>query len=160
MKNKISCGVLICTEHGFLAVHPTGRKSEFGCYDIPKGCKEGNDVSAYKTAIRELKEEIGLNLEYVADFTNVALHDFGLNKYLKEKDLYLFVAEIADIDKFFNFKCTSFFENERGLEIPEVDGFMWVRDLNYYFKSLQKVFNNLRQNNELFNELIKKYEHV
>lgn len=159
MEKKISCGILICTEHGFLAVHPTGRKKEFGCYDIPKGCHEGNETY-YQTAVRELKEETGLDLDFIEQFSNLNMYDFGVNKYLKDKDLVLYAVEIPDIDKYFSFKCTSFFENEHGMEIPEADWFMWVRDLNYYFKSLNKTFKELRENNYYFRHLIEKYENA
>ena len=79
MGKKISCGILICTEHGFLAVHPTGRKNEFNCYDIPKGCHNNNETY-YQTAVRELKEETGLDLDFVEQFSN-------LNMILKQMGL-------------------------------------------------------------------------
>ena len=156
MEKKISCGFLICSKQGFLAVHPTGRKKEFGCYDIPKGCNYGME-SYYKTAKRELMEETGLDLDYIKQFTDVNVVDLGINKYQKEKDLVLYVAEIPNIDKFFNFQCTSFFEDKNGMETPEVDGYIWTKDLNYYFKSLRKTFRKLHSSNNTFCSILHKY---
>lgn len=157
MEKKITCGMLVCSEHGFLALLPTGRKDEPGNYDIAKGCKEEGE-GVYTTAERELKEETGLDMKYLMHNTDVSIHSFGINPYLKEKDLYLFVVEINDIDKFFDFKCSSFFETENGVELPEMKDYKWVRSIEYYFKSLRKCFNNLRQNNNEFDEILKKYE--
>ena len=159
MEKKITCGILVCSKHGFLALLPSGRKDDFGSYDIPKGCHEEYDKELYDTAIRELKEETGIDLPNILKYaSDPKVTSFGVNPYLKEKDLALFVAEISDIDKFFNFECTSFFETPNGLELPEVVSYKWVRDLNYYFRSMQKCFKRLRETNSEFNNILEKYE--
>ena len=158
MEKKISCGALICSEKGFLALHPTGRKHEFGCYDIAKGCLENND-SIYETIQREIYEETGIVLEEIGQYTPVRFTNCGINSYLKEKDLALYIIEIQNTDKYFNFNCSSYFEEPKtGIEYPEMDGYKWTRDTKYYFKSLQNVLNKLREDNPIIDETLKKYE--
>lgn len=96
----ISCGIIILNnENKILLGHVTGQKH----WDVPKGLKNENE-EYIDTAIRETKEETGLNiirndLKYIDYFI-----------YNKKKDLVLYRYKIENIDISI-LKCNSLFEN-------------------------------------------------
>ena len=159
MSKKITCGTIVCSKYGFLALLPTGRVDGQHNYDIPKGCMEETDATTYITAIRELKEETGLDIKEIYGKCNTSVNYFDVVPYNKEKDLALFTLEIDDIDQVFNFACNSYFIDKDGVSKPEMKGYKWTRDLNVYFKGLCNAISKLRNDNEIFDEIISKYEH-
>ena len=130
---KITCGVIIENDNGeFLIGHCTGKKDIEGTYDIPKGCME-NGESPLETALREVKEEINI------DLSHDNLIDLGLFKYNTEKDLYLFWVK-----KNLNYselKCESYFIDRFGRERPEIDKYSLAtrNDLSMLYKILQRI---------------------
>lgn len=131
---KLSCGFLIRDRKTkkFLGCLPTGtRKAEKNCYDIPKGCIEDERENYIDCALRELKEETGL---VQSDLYNISR--WGLLKYLKWKNLYLFYAE-ADID-LNKLKCTSMFVDKDGKEKPEMSSFT-LGDMSIFRPKLREA---------------------
>ena len=113
-----SYGVLIMNEQGqLLLAHATGQKH----WDIPKGGAEEGE-SARETAIREVKEETGI------DLSAVSMVELGLLPYHSQKDLHLFQAVLHTRDcDIAACRCTSFFAHHAsGVMTPEVDQFKWV----------------------------------
>src|SRR5438067_9191807 len=80
-----SCGVVLLNDAGevFLA-HATGTTH----WDIPKGGPEDGETPL-DTALRETKEEIGIDLE------GQQLLDLGEYPYRPEKSLHLFAARVS-----------------------------------------------------------------
>lgn len=135
-KNKVTCGILLHTPNGVLLCHPTGRKFEDGCYDIPKGVKEENETE-WECAVRELREETGIDITNV-DLRYIANH--GRFAYNKEKDIHLFSVRIANTIKPIDLKCDSLID---GTNKPEVNGYLFTNDIiPKVFKSLKKVLES------------------
>jgi 8-oxo-dGTP pyrophosphatase MutT (NUDIX family) len=118
MPRIVSCGVLLFNENldVFLA-HATGTKY----WDVPKGESDPGE-SPLATALREAREEVGL------DLSTIHLEDLGVLDYRPDKRLHLFAACVSKkcIEPS-ACKCTSFFRDERsGERKPEMDGFAWA----------------------------------
>lgn len=120
---QISCG-LVLTDGRFIL---SGFNSNF--YDIPKGKQEYNETYL-ETCIRETKEETGL------DVSKEKLIDLGLFKYLKKKDLYLFLLKKMSLPKIEDLKCESKFIDSKGKERFEFVYFKYipVDYISMYFK--------------------------
>ena len=107
---KLSAGILITNGSEILLGHSTGSKR----YDIPKGIVEsGEDVIT--AALRECYEEFGIKIP------KHELKDLGRFKYIKGKDLYLFLWNIDKFPSISSLKCTSYFINREGKKMPEID---------------------------------------
>ena len=131
---KTSCGFIIKDKNTglFLGCLPTGRKKrDTDCCDIPKGCIEDTDNGYLSVAIRELKEETGIEF---MDLDNIK--KLGLVDYLKDKNLYLFYAE-TDID-LKKLKCTSTFVDANGKNVPEMSTFM-LGDLSIFRPKMREA---------------------
>jgi len=139
---KVSAGVLIINpNHELLLTHPTGKKWLPGCWDIPKGCIDGDD-EPLETAIREVKEETGLDIER---FKN-EFEDLGQHPYVDGKDIHLFKWRSAKTYDTKEMKCTTYFVGSDDVEYPEANDFRWVRlsmVKNYVFPSLWTVLEKL-----------------
>lgn len=131
MSKKVTCGILIKTDKGFLLCHPSGRGYDKGCYDIPKGCKEEGETE-FNCMARELKEETGL---IIPSEQFHYIEDLGRYRYTKEKDIHLFYAETHKIDAT-KLYCSSELDNGN----KEHDSFLMTEDLEYCFRSLQNIF--------------------
>lgn len=131
MKIEKSCGCIIVDEGKVLLV---GAKDDDGTlfWGFPKGHKEPGE-SDTETAIRETKEEVGLDVEIINDRPIVVSHPMNDNKDLKQ--IWLFIAKLVD--------------NERHKLVrqdDEIDCVEWV-DLDkagdylggYYLDTLEKA---------------------
>ncbi len=129
---ELSCGFILIDEdtHKILACHPTGKKYIRGFWDIPKGHIEKGETYI-DCAKRELFEETGFKIP-----NGSAIVDIGLNKYLENKDLYVY-AWIGKIDKS-KLKCTSYF-NINGRQVPEINGFELVDDITYFYPKMRPI---------------------
>lgn len=129
---ELSCGFILIDEdtHKILACHPTGKKYFRGFWDIPKGHIEKGETYI-DCAKRELFEETGFKIP-----NGSAIVDIGLNKYLENKDLYVY-AWIGKIDKS-KLKCTSYF-NINGRQVPEINGFELVDDITYFYPKMRPI---------------------
>lgn len=135
MSHNLSCGIILLNEVGeLLLAHATNTTH----WDIPKGGPEDGE-SRMQTALRETKEEIGINLE------GQPLLDLGEVPYRPEKSLHLFAARILkkNIDTS-KLTCSTYFEEPHtGRAIPETDAYDWVppsRLQDFCSKSLYKLF--------------------
>ena len=125
---SLSCGVLIKTPEGYLACHTTGRKWQFGNWDIPKGGIEDGETPE-QCARRETLEETGI------DLSGTELTDMGRHRYSDTKDLHLFYCEIPSIDTK-KLVCTTYFGPHNR---PEIDGYRVTDNTDYYFKKLRPI---------------------
>jgi len=137
---KLSAGLILTDCKKFLACHVTGRKH----YDIPKGLVDVEEKPV-ETCIREVEEETGLKIK------EEELVDLGVFKYCKGKDLHLFLMVKKELPDTKNMKCTSFFLDNKGRKLPEVNGFKSIdfsEKYLYMVKSmadvLDKVENKLK----------------
>jgi predicted NUDIX family NTP pyrophosphohydrolase len=142
-EKKVSSCIMIFdpVKRTVIAEHPTGRKwkdkvgnAAKGVFSLPKGeIDEGEDKVA--AAIREVKEETGLDLE------RSKLKYLGFYKYIEYKDLEMFYYEMKDVD-LKTLKCESYFEAPNGKMLPEVNGFCNLcidTEIDMFFFSMQKV---------------------
>jgi putative (di)nucleoside polyphosphate hydrolase len=110
-----SCGVLVFDAQAeLLLCHATGTAR----WDIPKGMGDPGE-SPIQTAIRETREETGL------EFEEGDLLDLGHLAYRPAKDLHLYAALIDRIDPG-RLACSSRFVDARGRTLPEMDAFAWT----------------------------------
>ena len=125
---------LILLEQGW------GKSLPGNVYDIPKGHWEEGELLE-DTAIREAKEEAGIEVD------PTELTFLGNFPYVKDEIDIFYCEKKFDIN---DCKCTSFFENQYGKEVPEVVGYKFfdfvnddLEDSHIYFnlrKILEKVF--------------------
>jgi 8-oxo-dGTP pyrophosphatase MutT (NUDIX family) len=110
-----TCGVLLFATTGELLLgHSTGSPR----WDIPKGLADPGEAFV-DAAVRELQEEFGLVLEASR------LHEVGRFDYLPAKDLSVHAALIERIDPAVC-RCTSYYPDRRGRQVPEIDDFVWA----------------------------------
>lgn len=111
---KRSCGFLLEYEGKYLLVKSSGGN----IWGIPKGVKEEGETDI-ETAIRELKEETGMDLASVKE-------DCGLKPFMeyssKRKQFVVFRVVILDSEFRKTLNCSTFLDNGK----PEVDAFAWV----------------------------------
>lgn len=130
---QLSIGVLITFRGLILLGHSTNNKH----WDIFKGKSESGE-SKIQTALRELKEESGLQLQ------DDSLVEIGHTSYSPTKDLFLFKHESTvkyDTNLLF---CESTVNDE----FPEMDNYIWVKieDVNLFCTpNLTKVIRNIYQ---------------
>ena len=134
---ELSCGVVIKTsDNHLLACKPFGRFD--GRHDIPKGHIESGETEL-TAAIREVYEETGI------DLSDKLLIDKGRFKYIKHKDLHVFLCELDTIN-ISTLRCNSYFELKNGKFVPEMIGYKLVRisDISTeYYISLVPIINEI-----------------
>ena len=139
----ISCGTVIRSSKYMLIGRPTNHKY----WNIPKG-RMDNGETFLNTALRETKEETGIDLSLLLDDISNAKF-LGYFKYYKKKDLVLYDIRFKDdtLPDIKNIKCRSMFYNKKyDIYQPEFDLFMYIplKDYgNYMTKSLVKVFDQI-----------------
>lgn len=131
----LSCGVIIINDKNeVLLGHSTGNKF----YDIPKGACENEELRV-ETAIRECKEETGLELR------KEQLQDIGVFAYNKYKNLHLFICHL-NIKDLNVLECNSFFENRyTKKECPEFDGYILCPLSDIDLKCTKNMANVLKR---------------
>ena len=91
MKQEKSCGAVIFrghdTERRYLALHSTR-----GHWTLCKGHVEGNETE-HETAVREIMEETGLSVEFIAGFREVITYSPRPGHI---KDVVFFLARTGD----------------------------------------------------------------
>lgn len=109
-------------------------------WDIPKGLAEpGEDLAA--AAARELEEETGLVV------APSALVDLGVQPYLRDKDLALFVWLPPTLPDPSQLTCRTTFTLPSGASLPELDRFAlveWDDALGRVGKNLARILTTLR----------------
>lgn len=91
MQKEISCGaILYCDEEKnrkyVLVMEPNGN------YGFPKGHKEGNETDI-ETAIREIKEETGVNCEFIPNMKRTIRYSLANGS---TKEVVFFVAKFRN----------------------------------------------------------------
>lgn len=130
----ISCGCIIIYDNKILVGRPNTRTI---MYNLPKGIMEDTDISYFDTARREVLEETNIDIE-----TNCKMiEDIGLNTYLKDKDLYLYLVKLKTKPEV---ECKSFYTDPIcGIQYPEMVDFKWIDLMEYkmiFSYPLQKIF--------------------
>ena len=141
MKTKKSAGLAIIYDNKILLAHTTS-KGWYGSYGIPKGGIDDRE-SKLEAAIRETKEEIGINVpKNLIDKTE---HTFTLttHKYKYTKIVYYYVVKISNLSQI---GLKDLRVPKKQLQLDEVD---WAGFLDYkeatkrVMKSQLGVINNL-----------------
>lgn len=123
-----SVGVVLTDKSRLLLCHATGKNY----WDLPKGQYDDADENFFVTALRELKEETGIDFIRVEHLMPLGLFDYIEGK----KNLYLFAVDMSKyvhLLRNHTFVCTSFYE-VNGERYPEVDHFKF-----WPFKALDKI---------------------
>jgi predicted NUDIX family NTP pyrophosphohydrolase len=128
MKNK-SCGILIQCGCRYLLVHATKKWAPLlkddNHWSFPKGGVDSEDYDELSAAIRETREETGVDLSRYRD----QMEDTKIEYDGKKKHFVVFKYVDEDM-KLMNFKfnCESYVEDEKTGEklFPEVDRFYWA----------------------------------
>ena len=139
-----SCGVIyrIKNTNEFLVGRVTGaRNGGRYLWSIPKGVnEEGENYST--TAVREMKEETSIVLqESKLVFLTNQLYLPTYNKYLV---IFEYQVEAEEAINIKNMKCTSFFQLNGGINIPEMNSFKYI-DINkadYYLN--RRMYNIIK----------------
>lgn len=134
MSIKISAGLAIIHRNKVLLVHPTNAKWK-GTFSIPKGLvDQENDASLIAAAIRETKEETGLDI--LEDWIDPTPHVIEYRKEQNDKHsrvykkLHWFVADVSDKP------ITDFVVDQDQLQLEEVD---YVGFFNYQ-DAVKRIF--------------------
>lgn len=153
-----SCGFLIESSGMVLLCHATNgfkkpSKNDFK-YGIPKGQIDNNEMFL-DTAIRELREETGLDL--LDQPKDIKVSDNFVSVIYKSGKKTLKVFKVIDetgILLKFPFSCNSYFEY-KGKTLPEIDSFIWVKydiAMAICIKGQRELFDINRQTLWKFNE--------
>lgn len=116
---QVTCGCyVIDSAHRLLVCHPTGHPHDK--WSIPKGLPNKNE-DFYDAAIRELREETGLNI----DAYTYEMYQMGVVGYENKPKALVGFAFFLDGIITKELYCTSTFRGAHG-PIPEVDLHQWV----------------------------------
>jgi len=115
-----------------LCCHPTGHRKYV--MDLPKGMIDEGESPA-DAVVRELFEETGLAID------RSEFRDLGHWPYAKNKDIHFFYVE-REID-LHDLKCSSFFENDEGRILPEMNGFARIPyDSDRWYPVMRKALSS------------------
>lgn len=150
---KISSGIIILNDYNELLLgHSTGNKH----YDIPKGLIDDTETPI-DCALRECMEEFSLSID------KNKLIDLGEHKYIKGKNLYLFLFNCIKKDIDINsLSCKSFFTHPISKKLlPEIDSFKWcpisdiplflTKNMSYLISTTLKNSISNKQNSNIAN---------
>ena len=101
------CGAIIVFENKYLLVR--AREKDGGHWNFPKGHKEKGETDE-ETALREVKEEVGLDVEFVKGFRHINIYYDHINKV--DKQVVFFLAKASS--------------EKVVLQESEVAGFAWL----------------------------------
>lgn len=92
MKKETSCGCIIIKDGKVLIEHQKHGSEVF--WGFPKGHKEGNETNE-QTALREVKEEVGLDVEIIKNLPPVELN-YEIKDVKVDKKVFLYFAKLKD----------------------------------------------------------------
>lgn len=130
---QTSIGVFISNTKGqWLLGHATGQKH----WDIFKGLPDPHELPT-QTALRELREETGLNLN------ETQLNDTGIHMYRPGKQLHVYTVVLDSIDAS-ALRCTSSFLHPlTGKPTMEMDAFQWFTPEDAKTKAVPRLWSVL-----------------
>ena len=94
MKTEKSCGAVVVTVIDGSIKYVIVESKE-GYFGFPKGHVEKNETEK-ETALREIREETGLNVDIIDDFKTEDLHRFTLNGETRMKHVVYFLAQYSN----------------------------------------------------------------
>lgn len=94
MKTEKCCGAVVFTRQNDTIKYVI-IKSIAGIYGFPKGHTEEGESEA-ETALREVREEVGLNVSLIEGFKTEDSHPFTRNGETIMKNIVYFLAEYSD----------------------------------------------------------------
>lgn len=133
----VSSGFIIQNNRGEILLGKVNSHHPPYQYTIFKGGQEDGET-LLETAIRELKEETGIDLSSEHRLNRYISYEPVFSYHLKHKDVHLFFLEdVEDVLKDFNFECKSYWGDT---DNPEIDEYKWVKieDLNDYLFPSQR----------------------
>lgn len=92
MKKETSCGCIIEKDGKVLIEQQKHNGTLF--WGFPKGHKEGNETNE-ETALREVKEEVGLDVEIIKNLPPLKLN-YEIEDTKVNKTVYLYFAKLKD----------------------------------------------------------------
>ena len=93
MITEYSCGAVVFTRQNGCLEYVIIQSKE-GFYGFPKGHVEGAETET-ETALREVREETGLEVALIAGFRAVDTHPFTKNGETRMKHIVYFLAEFS-----------------------------------------------------------------
>jgi 8-oxo-dGTP pyrophosphatase MutT (NUDIX family) len=140
-----TCGIYLYSTllKKILICHATN--SSWKTWTIPKGLKD-NGEECFNAALRELKEETGIDAQNI-NIVNV--HPLSKVKYQKQNKFLESFLLITDTDlNSHNFECSTYTDNK----FPEVDKWKWVS-----IEEMNELLHESQQKNyDAIKELINK----
>ena len=147
----ISSGIVLLYENKILLCHPTNSKWN-GTYSIPKGKNENEKETLLEAAIRETKEETGIDLNKFKKLIELKHHQTpwsGLIEYKDKKNkIYKKVVYyILEINNLNEIGLKSDIIPKEQLDLEEIDwaGFLNKKEAEkkifWRFKELLKLIN-------------------
>jgi len=138
MKTKTSAGLAIIYDNKILLAHTTSR-GWYGSYGIPKGGID-NGESKLDAAIRETKEEVGINIpKNLIDKTE---HTFTVStKKYGNKIVYYYIVQISNLSQI---GLKDLKVPKKQLQLEEIDwaGFLDYREATKRIMKSQAVLIN------------------
>lgn len=137
MKITTNAIVIIDKFGSILGCHGYKKPLEGG-YDFPKGQNEQGETDR-DAALRELREEAGLELEFPE-----TLIDCGIYKHNSEKNIHIFLYQVSEFPDLSSLRCDSYFIDSFGNTCPEIDGYKIIlkpERTKYFYKVLQDKFD-------------------
>ena len=137
MKTTTNAIVIINKAGDILGCHGYKKPIEGG-YDFPKGQNEPGEGDK-DAAIRELREEAGIILQYPE-----RLIDCGVHPHNSEKNIHIFLYQTENFPPLDELVCSSFFIDSGGNKCPEIDGYKIIKKEDrekYFYKVLHNKFD-------------------
>lgn len=121
MNKVISSGFVIKARDGRYLLGKADGHAEPYCWTIFKGQQEGTET-LMDTAIRELKEETGIDLSTEHRLNRNISTNPIFTYSLRHKDVYVyFLHDTEAVLTDFNFNCSSFWVDNK----PEISAYQW-----------------------------------
>jgi len=131
----LSCGVIVTDGKQLLAIQPWGKKNRL---DIPKGHIDPGETEV-QCAARELFEETYLTID------EKLLKPLGTFPYSASKNLSLFLYRTQSLPAISMLKCTSYFTNPYGKDVPEAVGFEYASfEDSRFYESLKPLLRKVQ----------------